>query len=520
MRLRPVARLKAGAFAVLVALSAVLPAAHAAELTAPPRVLRDDVLPGTGRAQHLGHLPHRAYLRLAFTLAARDRADLDTYVAEVDDPDSPRYRQYLRGSQFAARYGRTVAEIERLRAYLEGNGFHIDDVHSGRLVVDASASAADVERTLGIRLDTWRDPASGRVFYGNATPPELPADPGYLVADIAGLTDRAVRRPTVSFGGADGLTPAQLRDAQGSVSNTRGDRSGPRPRVALAEFAGFRPQDVAAYDRRFALASPAPELRLVDGGPVDGDAGRAAVEAEIETVQAVAPDTATVVFSAENSAAGEVDAWQSVIDAGIPVAMTGWGAPEEQRTGSGMRAIDLVLEEGAAEGVGFYAPADHGSEASDDSGGGVLFPASDPHVTAVGAADDAATGGTESGRGRSAVFAQPWWQARWVGVDPYGRREVPDVTARVVRGPVVHADGRWRTAGGTGVATALWTALAAGYDQRAASLQQPRLGFAPPTLYRFTLGRGAVAGVLQAGGWVPFDGARAAAPSRPNRLHG
>jgi kumamolisin len=512
VRSRPELWLKVSALGVFAALAAapsvIVPLAHAASLTVSRRVLDDDVVPGLGRAQPLGRLPHSAYLRLAFTLVPRNRAGLDGYVDGVDDPGSPLYRRYLRGSEFAARYGRTTAEIDRLRAFLKGNGFHIDNVHSGHLVVDASATAADVERTFGIRLDTWRDLPTGRVFYGNAKPPTLPADPGFLVADIAGLTDRAVRVPAVRLGRAGGLTPTELRAVYRVAPTDEGQQSSPLERVALVEFAWFHPQDAVEFDRRFASMAPAPDVRVVDGGPDDAGADREVVAAEIETVQAMAPTAIAEVFTAENSSAGEVDAIQGVIDAGVTVAMTGWAASEEQRTRSGMRAIDLILEEGAAEGVGFYAAS---SPSAPEGAGdiGVEFPASDPHVTAVGAADTSGSAGLGGWRGESAVFPRPWWQARWGQIDPRERRrEVPDVTARTVPGVAVYTAGRWRTAGGAGVATALVAALAAREDQYASSCNEPPLGFSGPALYRLAHEQGSVSGALPGRAPGPLDETR------------
>ncbi|WP_160311644.1 S53 family peptidase [Streptacidiphilus melanogenes] len=510
MRLRPDLRLNVGVLGALAALAASLAAVPAAHAHTVPqsRVLGDDVVPDTGRAQHLGELPRSAYLRLAFTLTARNKPALDRYVSELDDPGSPHYRHYLRGKEFTAAYGRTADEIDRLRAFLAGNGFHIDDVHSGRLVVDASATAADVERTFRIRLDTWRDPSTGRAFYGNTTPPTLPADPGLLVADIAGLTDKAVRASNVHFGGVGGLAPRELRAAYRAGPTGQGEQRGTPPRVALVEFAGFQPQDIAVYDRRFAPTSPAPELRLVDGGPDDQESGREAVEAELETVQAVAPTAVTQVFSAENSAAGEIDACQGVIDAGVTVAMTGWGAPEDERTASGLRAIDLILEEGAAEGIGFYASSpDPVRRPRDRADLGAQFPASDPYATAVGAADDA---GRVRGDGRSMAFAKPWWQARWdATADPRARREVPDVMARLAPGVRVQTGGRWRTATGAGIATALATALAAGQHLRASACGgESAPGFAAPTLYRLWHEQASRGGAVPDKDARPFDVAR------------
>ncbi len=108
---------------------------------------------------------------------------------------------------------------------------------------------------------------------------------------------------------------------------------------------------------------------------------------------------------------------------------------------------------------------------SGDSGFGVQFPASSPHVTAVGGtrlvADASARGWSETawtgaGSGCSTVYAKPSWQT-----DPgCTRRTVADVSAIAdpatgvaVYGPVTRKTAGWQVYGGTSVAAPIIGAI-------------------------------------------------------------
>ena len=67
------------------------------------RHVRDEV--ANGRAQFVGQLPATQTLRFDIVLPLRDRAGLQAFVHEVQDPASPSYHQFLAPQEFTARFG-------------------------------------------------------------------------------------------------------------------------------------------------------------------------------------------------------------------------------------------------------------------------------------------------------------------------------------------------------------------------------------------------------------------------------
>ena len=68
--------------------------------------------------------PDRA-LTIQVSFALRNRAELDKFLSDLQDPASPRYHQGLTPKQFDARFGRTRDEIEAVEAWLSREGFQI-----------------------------------------------------------------------------------------------------------------------------------------------------------------------------------------------------------------------------------------------------------------------------------------------------------------------------------------------------------------------------------------------------------
>ncbi|MFJ8157345.1 protease pro-enzyme activation domain-containing protein [Streptomyces sp. NPDC094468] len=489
-----------GLLAAPALITAVVPTAYAANAAHAPRAaLAGDVLAGLGRnATRTGDVAATKRISVAISLAPRGGNALDTFVAGVSDPHSAAYGHYLTKSRFAARFGRTGAEVDRLTRYLRAQGLTVGKVHSGNLLVDASGTAAQLEKTFGTRLSTWKDSASGRSFYANDSAPTLPRDVAALVSDVAGLNNRvrlhhqAVPRTVSPHNGpGGGYTPAQLKGGY-SVSGTY---TGSGQRIALLEFDGFQQSNITKYDTNYGLGSPAPTVQKVDGGSGSLGDGQVEVELDIEVLHAIAPKADVTVFEGPNSDAGEVDTYQAIVDSGIPTTSISWGASESDRTTSNINAVDAVFKAGAAQGLGFYAAS--GDDGSDDAGNGgtsVDYPASDPYVTGVGGTKLTVTSANAwskevawsgGGGGRSSVFKIPSWQTAVQKSAGGGYRQVPDVSAHANPSPgvSVYSQGSWFSVGGTSAAAPEWAAFAALYNQQAAAAGKAGLGFANPALY-------------------------------------
>ena len=483
-------------------LAAAVPAAYAAS-SGPDTArtaLAGDVLPGlTSQDVRTGDVAAGKHISVAVSLTARNQSALDTFVAKVSDPHSASYGHYLTKAQFAANYGRSDADVKKVTDYLRSQGLKVGAVHSGNLLVDASGTAAQLEKAFGTKLSTWKDGATGRAFYANAAAPTLPSSISSIVGDVTGLNNRtqlkhqapAKAKATPHNGPGGGYTPAQLKGGY----NVSGTYTGSGQKVALLEFDGFQQSNISAYDSHYGLGSTAPTVSKVDGGSGSLGDGQVEVELDIEVLNAIAPAAKVTVFEGPNTDAGEVDTYQAIVDSGIPVTSISWGAAESQRTSSNISAVDAVFEQGASEGLGFFAASgDDGSDDAGDGGTSVDYPASDPYVTGVGGTKLTVTSGNAwsketawsgGGGGVSTVFGIPSWQSAVEKSQGGGNRQVPDVSAEAdpTPGVSIYSQGSWGQVGGTSAAAPEWAAFAALYNQQAAAAGHALLGFPNPAIY-------------------------------------
>ncbi|MGR3874456.1 S53 family peptidase [Streptomyces graminifolii] len=488
-----------GLVAVPALLAAAVPSAYAAAQPHTTRAaIAGDVLKGLNHdAARTGAVSASKRIAVAISLTPRNDKSLDTFIANVSNPRSSSYGHYLTKAQFAARFGRTDAEVKQVKEYLRAQGLTVGKVHSGNLLVDATGTAAQLEKAFGTKLSTWKDAKSGRAFYANETAPTLPTAIAGLVSDVTGLNNRAQLHHEATDtvaprnGPGGGYTPAQLKGGY-NVSSTY---TGSGQRIALLEFDGFQQSNITKYDTNYSLGSPTPTVSKVDGGSGALGDGQVEVELDIEVLHAIAPKANVTVFEGPNSDAGEVDTYQAIVDSGIPTTSISWGASESQRTTSNINAVDAVFKAGAAEGLGFYAAS--GDDGSDDAGNGtttVDYPASDPYVTGVGGTKLTVTSSNAfskevawsgGGGGKSSVFKIPSWQTAVQKTAGGGYRQVPDVSAHANPSPGVsiYSQGTWTSVGGTSAAAPEWAAFGALYNQQAAASGKADLGFANPALY-------------------------------------
>ncbi|HKN97312.1 MAG TPA: S53 family peptidase [Pseudonocardiaceae bacterium] len=443
-----------------------------------------------------GDLAPNHPMSLAVSLKPHDEAGLHRFLAQVGDRSSPLYHHYLTPTQFTARYGPSTQDVAKVTGYLRSAGLTVTHVSGNRQVVDATGTAATVDKAFATRIATYRQ--GTKSFYANASAPSLPSDVAGVVAGISGLDNHATRHsaavPNQKVGkhplAVAGLTPAQLRTAYHTSS--LGDGKGQT--VALWEFDGYQASNIAGYDNQFGLKAPAPQTVSVDGANYDASPGQGQgeVELDVELVQAMAPAANTLVYEAPNSDQGQVDmANQIVTDDRVSVTSVSWGECETAASQASITGTDNALQQGAAEGISFFvASGDSGSDDCRTGGTAVDYPASDPNVSGAGGTSlttDASGGyGSEtawsgSGGGDSAVFGTPAYQN-----DPSGRRAVPDVSldADPNTGYAIFSAGQWLEFGGTSCAAPMWAGFAALYDAKSVG----RLGNGNQAFYSIASG--------------------------------
>jgi subtilase family serine protease len=492
----------------LVALAVALPADADSQPHVTP--LSASAAPNIASASKLGPADANKQVQVAVSLNLRDRAGLDAFIAQVNDPHSALYQHYLTPQQFAERYAPTQAQVDSVRKYLADQGLSVTGVASNRMAVDAKGTTAQLESAFHTSMSRYHDAKLKRDFTANDSAPSVSSSIAPLISGVSGLNDHYVRHhqdvqpaatPKVGSGPAGGYTPAELKGAYGI--NTIGlDGSGQK--VAVFEFANYVQTNIAQYSSHYGLGSPTPVKVNVDGGNTTLGDAEVEVELDIEVVNAIAPKANVDVYIAPNSDAGEIDMWNQLVSNNVPITSSSWGLCELDRTAANLSAVDNAAAQAAAQGMTFLSAAgDSGAYDCERDGGSnttklaVDFPGSDPNVTSVGGTDLALSGGgygSESvwnesggwsgGGGVSNTYARPSWQTG-PGVDTAAKRQVPDVSAVAAGGEYsIYTQGSWTTVGGTSASTPLWAGYLALVNQKAASQSKPRVGAVNAKLYQ------------------------------------
>src|SRR5207253_1468302 len=129
------------------------------------------------------------------SLDVRDREGLEAFLADVQDPSSPRYRQFLSQADFDALYAPTSAQEEAVVDHLRGAGLRVTERFPNRLLVGAAGSVAALERAFGVEMHSVQ--RAGKRHYAALDEPSLPAEMASYVVGVIGLDDLSERHPHV-----------------------------------------------------------------------------------------------------------------------------------------------------------------------------------------------------------------------------------------------------------------------------------------------------------------------------------
>ncbi|MFF7632430.1 protease pro-enzyme activation domain-containing protein [Kitasatospora sp. NPDC008050] len=499
-RIRPVIGLLAAPLPI-IALAAV-PAFAATPDAQSSSALRGDVVSAVSHSARTGDVAADQQISVAVSLTQRDTAGLDTFLSQVTDPNSPNYQHYLTVDQFAQRFGATPQTVAKVSAYLASQGLKVGDVTANRLTIEATGTAAQVQKAFNTSLATYQDNKDGHSYFANTTAPSVPNDIASVVSDVSGLNNyakythfstksSAQATPDATAKAPAGLSPTSAQAAYNLTSTVKAGYNGKGVTVGLLEFSAFSQSDVSAYDKAFSIKPSAPTVVNAGGGTTD-TSGQDEVDLDIEVVQALAPGATIKVYEAPNSDAGETAIYSKLVSDNVPVISISWGTYEAGETASNRVAVDADLKEAAAQGQSVYAAS--GDSGSDDAGNGgtsVDFPAADPWVTGAGGTTLAqGTGGawksekawSGSGGGVSSYFNTPSYQSK-VNTGTY--RSVPDVAsdADPSSGWAVYTGGSWAEYGGTSASAPNWAAFTAVYNSEAKAKGKPSFGFANSRIY-------------------------------------
>ncbi len=112
--------------AVVWLLLGIVPALARGALAAPgPKA--DSRSPRLHEATLLGHERAGTQHSVVISLDLRNRAELEAFLADVQNPDSPNYGRFITQDEFNARFAPSAAAEQRVIDYLQANGAVVTD---------------------------------------------------------------------------------------------------------------------------------------------------------------------------------------------------------------------------------------------------------------------------------------------------------------------------------------------------------------------------------------------------------
>ncbi len=486
--------------------------------------------------QAVGPLPSTTPLEVTVGLASRDPSGLEGLAQAVSVPGTPEYRQFVSGSNAAARFGAPASAVAAAEGYFSSFGL-TTVAHPDGLLLSVSGGSSAMGQAFGTTFETYRS-ASGTTFFDHATPAELPPVAPWTGA--YGLGDSHPLAPSTILSPGTALTPSATCPPAGayapcdiaqaySMNPIYATASGAGYRIGIVDaYSGSEPQNLLASDfTTFANGFGLPNGSVQYLYPVNStivlnssstNPGWGTEEAlDLEWARASAPNASLVMAFSPNAGAGLYFAIDTLVAKHlVDVISMSWGEPDvgqynpavppscyfacNASTDGSYAVLAPVLELGALEGISSFAATGDCGSADGTAGVSTNFPSSLPWVTAVGGTNlsinsggsyrnESAWSGNSSGAtapgcqnyggsgGGFSPFPRPWWQR---GPGTRGTvRGSPDVALDAGIPVQIVQGGGYTAVAGTSVATPIWAGIAAIADQYAGQA----LGLLNPTLY-------------------------------------
>ncbi len=397
-------------------------------------------------------------LLLLLSPSTAQQQALATELADLDNPSSPHYHQWLTPEAFAASYSNSASDVAAVSAWLESQGFQVAPLPAGRGWIEFSGTVAQVEQAFQTQINSVVTAGGTRAVLaqGISVPTALvPVVQGLVSLDGA-LSTPAFTTPQpvavsaaeleaeTSPNQAEALTPqlaAQILHLD-ALHSAGVDGSGES--IAIAARSNVNSQDVAAFRAAFAL--PANPLIITPNGPgLDSVTGvtrdQAAATLAASWAGAAAPGAKIVLVpAATTSATDGLDlSLAAIVDQALAHTVAVGYSECEVALSQSHQAFYLALyRQAAAEGIAVIAAAGDsgpsachlaGSDALVSSGYGVNALASSSWNTSVGVAAFGADGPAAGisalsawspasatdpayagGGGSSTIYPAPIWQ--------------------------------------------------------------------------------------------------------------
>jgi len=461
-------------------------------------------------------------LKLGIALPTRNQAELDLLLHDLQDPQSPRFHQYLTPEEYTERFGPTQADYDMVVAWAQTNGFEVTGTAPNRRLISIEGDVNTVNRAFNVTMTEYQHPSEDRTFFSADREPtasglDLP------LLQVTGLNNYITPHPHLHKGknpvanatgsGPSGeFLPSDMRAAYyGSGSLTGSGQS-----IGVLSFDGYKTSDVQLYYSSTGMSSSVPINNVL----VNGYSGACVSfnsngtintsvcddgEQILDIVNAIgmAPGISQILFYEvdPSDASGDTKMLnQMATDNSAKVLSCSWGWGVNQATD------DSIFQQMATQGQTFLS-------ASGDSGAWGVgtsktvnadYPSQSPYILQVGGTDlttssaggawSSETAWSNSGGGWDSSAPIPSWQQISGVINSSNKgstsyRNAPDVAMEANFDNPTVSNGQFLTGyGGTSFAAPRWAGFVALINQQSVANGKGTVGFFNSALYNLGVG--------------------------------
>ena len=387
--------------------------------------LAHTVSPRTLEATDLGAAPASQKLEgmtMRFSMTDAQKAALDKLLRDQQDPNSPRYRQWLTPQQFGAQFGLSASDLAKVSSWLTSQGLTVTGVAKSSTFITFSGTVGQVQQAFGTSIH--RLSLDGENHTANVTDPVLPAAMADVVSSISGLNTFRLKprlqvrrmpagsvRPDNTINTTNGvehfLAPGDFYTIYDMNSLLTSSINGTGITIAVMGQVDPNLADVAAFRTASGLSANVPSIQVYGVDPGSPSAACLGsnppnncspsvddldeTELDLEWAGATAP-SAKILFVNSTDVLG-TSLVQAIDNNLAPIMTVSYGGCETQDfSASAITAFTAAFQEANAKGITVVGPSgDSGATDCDDTGVqsathglAVDFPGSSPYVTSVG----------------------------------------------------------------------------------------------------------------------------------------
>lgn len=466
---------------------------------------------------------------ILFQPSAPQQKELESLLAEQQDPSSPHVHRWLTPEEYGERFGLSAADRGKVVAWLESEGLKVQREGRGRNWVSVSGTAGRIASAFGTPVHRIR--VDGESHFANVAEPSVPEAVAEVVGGFAGLNDFGWKsRPRLepllnTSGGFHFLAPQDYATIYNIAPLYQAGIDGSGQSIAIVGTSGILISDIRSFRGAFGLPANDPKLVLygsTDPGILSAGSSQIEADLDLELAGAIAPNATLYYIYGPDIYSAMVAAVNLNL---APVISISFGTCEAYYPSPIYRA---AFQQANAQGITIVAASgDSGAAGCDFHNGdpvathgrSPVYPSILPEVTAVGGTEFADQGGnywaasnlanmssalsyipetvwnetaagslSASGGGFSQLYGRPAWQDA-PGVPPDNARFIPDISmpASLHTPAYVISQGQTHGVGGTSAAAPVMAAVIALLNQYLGSRGgqgSAALGNINPQLYR------------------------------------